>query len=69
MTSRPPGTGRPVHRFARILLALSVVCWVGFWVALVAEADHTIATALFLCGLPGLVTMFVSGRRRRNAER
>jgi hypothetical protein len=58
-----------VHRFARILLALSLVCWVGFWVALVTEADHAIATALFVCGLPGQVTTIVLSRRQRNAER
>lgn len=58
-----------MHRFARVLLALSLACWVGFWVALAVEADHAIATALFLIGLPGQVTMFVHTRRRRNAER
>jgi hypothetical protein len=58
-----------VHRSARILLALSLACWLGFWVALVADADHAIVTSLFLCGLPGQVTTLVLGQRRRNAER
>ncbi len=54
----------------RVLLTISLVLYVGFWIALIADASRAVTIPLFLAGLPGQFAIVADGfleRKRRRA--
>jgi hypothetical protein len=55
----------------RVALSVSLVAWIGFWIALITDQPRALAAPLFLVGIIGQVVLITRSfqERRERADR